>query len=108
MKVKFANGVVKECTAPTEQKIFKTVEGKTVGVGWVLVLRLTGNITSTELDSILTADNVSSLEFLAKDENGEEKTLFSLEGYDRITSSTIRHAEDTTATYTEMQMSKGV
>lgn len=108
MKVKFANGVVKECTAPTEQKVFKTVEGQTIGAGWVLILRLTGNTTSTELDSVLTADNVSALEFLAEDENGEEKTLFSLEGYDRITSSTIRHSEDTSATYTEMQLSKGV
>lgn len=108
MKVKFADGVVKECTAPTEQKIFKTVGGETVGMGWVLILKLTGNITSTELDSVLTADNVSTLEFSAETESGEEKTLFSLDGYSKITSSTIRHSEDTAATYAEIQMSKGV
>ena len=108
MKVKFANGVVKECTAPTEQKIFKTVGGATVGAGWVLVLRLTGNTTSSELDDVLTAENVSTLEFMAEDETGFRKTLFSLSGYDKITSSTIRHSEDVAATYTEIQMSKGV
>lgn len=103
MKVKFANGVVKECTAPTEQKIFKTVGGETVGMGWVLVLRLTGNTTSAELDEVLTRENVSTLEFLH-----DEQKLFSLSGYDKITSSTIRHSEDVAATYTEIQMSKGV
>lgn len=108
MKVKFANGVVKECTAPTEQKVFKTVGTTNVGVGWVLVLRLTGNMTSTELDAVLTEDNVSTLEFLTADESGAEKKLFSLEGYNKITASTIRHSEDSAAAYTEIQMSKGV
>ncbi len=37
MKVKFANSVVKKCTAPTEQKIFKAVGGETVGANWVLM-----------------------------------------------------------------------
>lgn len=108
MKVKFADGVVKECTAPTEQKIFKTVSGETVGMGWILILKLTGSITSTELDRILITDNVSTLEFLTETENGEDKTLFSLDGYSKITSSTIRHAEDTDATHTEIQLTKGV
>ena len=108
MKVKFANGVVKECTAPMEQKIFKTLEGKTVGTGWVLVLRLTGNITSTELDGALTPDSSSTLEFLTTNDKGEDTALFTLEGYNTVTSSTIRHAEDPKAAYTEIQMSKGV
>ena len=108
MKVKFANGVVKECTAPTEQKIFKTVGGETVGMGWVLILKLTGNITSSEIDEILTPENVGSLEFSAETESGEDTELFSLDGYNKITSSTIRHSEDTAATYAEIQMSKGV
>lgn len=108
MKVKFANGVVKECTAPTEQKIFKTVGGETVGMGWVLILKLSGNITSSEIDEILTPENVGSLEFSAENEKGEDTKLFSLGGYSKITSSTIRHAEDTASTYAEIQMSKGV
>lgn len=108
MKIKFANGVVKECTAPTEQKIFKNVGGELTGVGWMLNLRLVGVMTSTELDNILTADNVTSLEFLTEDENGADKTLFALSGYNKITSSAIRHAEDITETNAEIQLAKGV
>ena len=105
MKVKFANGVVKDCTAPVEQKVFKAAMG---GVGWMLLLRLTGAITSTELDAILTEDNVKSLKFSTVADNGEDAFLFTLDGYEKITSSIIRHSEDTTATHTEIQLTKGV
>ena len=44
----------------------------------------------------------------AENEKGEDTKLFSLGGYSKITSSTIRHAEDTASTYAEIQMSKGV
>ena len=105
MKVKFANGVVKECASPTEQKVFKTNNG---GSGWILNLRLIGGITSAELDEILTIENISPLAFVSETENGEERLLFTLDGYDKITSSTIRHAEDTTATSAEIQLTKGL
>lgn len=105
MKVRFANGVVKDCAAPVEQKVFKTASS---GVGWMLLLKLTGVITSTELDAILTEDNVKSLEFSTRADNGEDIPLFTLDGYERITSSVIRHSEDITATQTEIQLTKGV
>lgn len=108
MKVKFANGVVKECAAPTEQKAFRNVSGETVGIGWILNIRLLGGITSSELDNILTTDNVKTLEFATNNEDGTEKTLFSLDGYDKITSSAIRHAEDISATSAEIQLTKGI
>lgn len=105
MKVKFANGVVKECSAPTEQKIFKTNSGET---GWILQLRLLGEITSTELDELITVENIAPLEFLTETENGEAKTIFTLDGYGKITSSTIRHAEDTASTSVDIQLTKGL
>ena len=105
MKVKFANGVVKGCNAPTEQKIFRTASGEN---GWILQLRLIGEITSTELDEILTNENIKSLEFLSETESGEDKTIFTLDGYEKITSSTIRHAEDTTSTSVDIQLTKGI
>ncbi len=109
MKVKFANGVTKVCSSVTEQKIFKNVGGETVGAGWILFLKLSGETTSSALDDLLTAENVASLEFSAtNEETGEETVLFTLTGYDKITSSTIRHSEDSTATYAEIQISKGV
>ena len=108
MKIKFANGVVKECAAPVEQKLFKNIEGETVGVGWLLILNILGEMTSAELDEILTNNDFSSIEFLSENENGEEKSLFTLKGYDKNTSSVIRHADDITKTRTEINLSKGV
>lgn len=107
MKIKFANGTIKECTAPTEQKIFKTTNNGVIGVGWMLMLKLIGVTTSTELDNLLTAENVASLEFLTETENGADKTLFKLDGYSSVTSSAIRYSEDITAIYTEIQLTKG-
>lgn len=105
MKVKFTNGVVRECTSPTEQKVFKTNNGDT---GWILHLRLIGEITSGELDELITVENISNLEFLTTTESGEDKLAFTLDGYEKITSSTIRHAEDTASTSAEIQLTKGL
>lgn len=105
MKIKFANGVVKECASTTEQKVFKANSGVD---GWILHLRLMGEITSGELDELITVENISHLEFLATTESGEDKLAFILDGYEKITSSTIRHAEDTTSTTAEIQMTKGL
>jgi hypothetical protein len=106
MKVKFANGVVKECSAPTEQKVFRTASGDN---GWILHLRLMGEITSAELDELLTVENIAPLEFLIQDEEStEDKVAFILDGYNKITSSTIRHAENASATSAEIQLTKGL
>ena len=108
MKVKFANGVIKECSAPTEQKLFKSITEKTVGIGWMLHLKLIGLMTSTELDDLMDEENIKSLEFLFETENGEAVTLFKLEGYEKVSSSVIRYSEDTKTTYAEMQLSRGI
>ena len=105
MKVKFANGVVRECNAPTEQKVFRTASGEQ---GWILQLKLTGEITSTDIDALITTENIGHLEFLTTTENGEEKKIFELDGYNKVTSSTIRHAEDITTTSVEIQLTKGI
>ena len=107
MKIKFANGVVKECTSPTEQKAFKNISEKTIGTGWILNLKLIGLITSSELDALLSEENVKSLEFSFTSDEGEEIILFNLEGYDKVTSSVIRYSEDTNTAYTEIQLSRG-
>ena len=104
MKVKFANGVVKSCTTPTEQTVFRNIDGVTLGVGWLLNFRLMGSTTSQEVDEVLAASNITPLEFLSE----EDKTIFVLDGYDKITSSVIRHTEDTTSTSVEIQLSKGI
>ena len=100
MKVKFKDETVKSCTAPTEQKLFR---GDNTA-GWALMFSLMGEITSSELDELLTGENVSELTFL-KDTGAEITTA---DGYDRISSCTIRHAEDPQDTRAEIQLTKGV
>lgn len=114
MKVKFKDGTVKTCSAPTEQKIFKNVRddaGNTVstGYGWLSIFKISGCMTSDEADHILTTENIGKLEFLAENiETGELVKLFEINGYSKISATTIRHAEDETESYTEIQLSKGV
>lgn len=108
MKIKFKDGAVMECSAPIEQKLFKTVTGETVDAGWLLVIRLNGRITSASLDTLLSSDNLSHLEFFTEDENGDINSTFVLEGYCRLSAATIRHSENTENTTTEIQIQKGV
>lgn len=108
MRVKFLDGTVRECAAPTEQKLFKTADGELIGGGWLLTLKLIGGLTAADVDSIFSSDNIKELEFATTDESGEEKTLFSLSGYERLTSSAVHYSEDFTDTVAEIQLSKGV
>lgn len=102
MKVKFLNNVVKKCTAPIEQKIFKNLSGDLQSVGWLLNLRLMENITSSDLDLLITRNNIGTLEFT----DDSDKTLFVLSGYDRVTSTIIRHSDNAETTSVEIQLSK--
>lgn len=104
MKVKFGNGIIKECTPPLEQKLFRHTDGVPISAGWILLLKLTGSITSAEIDSILNEDNTEVLEFLSDN----EETLFTLIGYSKITSSIIHYSEEATAAYAEVQLTKGI
>lgn len=108
MRVKFLDGTVKECAAPTELKLFKTSDGELIGGGWLLTLKLIGGLTAADVDSIFSPDNIKELEFSATDENGNEKILFCLSGYERLTSSAVHYSEDFTDTFAEIQLSKGV
>lgn len=109
MKIKFVDGRIKECSAPTEHKVFKSIGGNLIGTGWILTFKIIDSISSAEeVDNMLETENIVSLEFLSETEEGERKTLFKLDGYDKVTSSIIHYAEDTTKTNIEIQLSKGV
>lgn len=100
MKVEFKDETVKSCTAPTEQKVFRGDNG----AGWVLMLTLIGEISSSELDSLLTTANISELTFTT--DAGVE--ISTANGYDKVSSCTIRHAENPQDTRAEIQLTKGV
>lgn len=101
MKVKFKDGTIKSCNAPTEQKVFKGG----VPAGWILLLNLIGSITSDEADALLTEENIAELVFLSDE---EETALFTITEYNKVSSSTIRYAEDASSTRLEIQLTKGV
>ena len=100
MKVKFKNNVEKNCTAPVEQKLFRNSQE----VGWVLMFNITDTVTSGDVDTFLTTENASELTFT----DNEGVTLFELDGYDKISSSIIRHSEAAGETRLELQLTKGV
>lgn len=103
MKVKFKNGVIKNCTTPTEQKVFKGGGN----AGWILAFAILGGMTSNEVDSLIVPENISELTFLTENELSEATTI-ALSEYDRISSAFIRYSDDKASTRVEIQLSKGV
>lgn len=105
MKVKFKNGEIKTCTAPTEQKLFR--DG--AAAGWLLSFSIKEDeLTSDVLDKILTPDNVSNLVFINQDENLDEKELCALSGYSKITSAIIRHGANSSDLRADVQIVKSI
>ena len=108
MKIEFANGETRTCSAPTEQKLYRASGTQAVHLGWALKLELLGDdITSSDLDSLLTVENISDLRFIGE-VDGAEATLFNLHGYDKVVSVIVYYSEDTSAIKAEIQLSKGV
>lgn len=96
MVVKFKNGTELGCSNPVEQKIFKS--GK--AAGWLCALTLSGDISSADVDAVLTPDNISHLTFSIDDEE-----LFSIAGYSKVTSVVLRHTGSTVSV--EAQIIRG-
>ena len=98
MLVKFKNGTEKKCSSPIEQKLFRNG----VAAGWLCSFSLSETVTSTELDVLLTEENVSELTFC----NDNSEALFTINEYSKVTSAIIRYAERENKI--EIQISKGV
>ena len=98
MFVKFKDGTTQNCSNPTEQKLFKSGEA----AGWLCAFVVSGIMNSTDVDSVLTADNISNLEFC----NDEGTKLFEISGYTKVTSVVVRYTE--TSGSVEIQLTKGV
>ena len=111
MNVKFKNGTVKTCASPTEQKIVKAG----VDAGWLLSFYLICDITSDEVDALLIPNNISELTFTSEEKlitegetNTQEPKVFTLSGYDKVSSTVIRYSEDKDKTKVEIQLIRGV
>ena len=98
MFVKFKNGAKKKCTNPIEQKLFRSGNA----AGWLCSFSISETVTSTELDELLTAENISKLTFC--NDNSEE--IFAINEYNKVASAVIRYTEDNSTV--EVQFSKGL
>ena len=98
MQIKFNDGSLVETTNPTEQKVFKS-NGDT---GWIIAFSITTPMTSTELDKLLTEENISAITLM-----NNETAAAVIEGYDKVTMVTIRYTSDVTSNI-DVQMSKGL
>jgi hypothetical protein len=98
MKVQLKNGTIVGCSNPIEQKVFKGGES----AGWICSLTFTDNLNSTEIDNLVTSENMSEMTFL----NDENETVVTLTGYEKLTSAIIRHSAEKTSV--DIQLTKGV
>lgn len=102
MKIKFKDGTIKNCSNPTEQKIFR---GGTAA-GWICSFRLTDVMTSSDVDAVLVNDNVTEITFITDAIDNALSTTFTLTDYDKVSSAIIRHTN--TGSQVEIQLTKGV
>ena len=100
MQIKFKDGTIKQCTNPTEQKMYRNG----LDVGWVLMFSITDTMTSNEADDILSADNIESLTFFddTSEENAVSKTIT---GYTDVNYIIIKYGDDIN-TVAEIQLRK--
>ena len=96
MKVRFKNSDVNyDCTEPVEQKLFRSG----VACGWAIMFHLRADFSSSEVDDVITTDNISELTFT---NDAETKTVVT--DYAVITNCTIRHKSD--KSIVELQFTK--
>ena len=99
MKVMF-KGVadVFDCNEPVEQKLFQAG----FPAGWAVIFQLHGELSSSDIDRIVTPDSISELIFT--EEDTKQQRSFTLTGYSAVRGCTIRHRAG--AAVTELQLTK--
>lgn len=83
MMLKFKDGTIKACSNPIEHRVLR--EG--LPAGWICTVRILETMSSSEIDQVLTSDNISELTFC----NRLLEELFVLSGYTKISNIIIRH-----------------
>ncbi len=83
MLLKFKDGTVKKCSNPVEHRFMRNGEP----AGWICTVRILENMSTSEIEQILSNDNISQLTFC----NMLSDELFVLSGYQKVISTTIRH-----------------
>lgn len=97
MQMRFLNKENCETSNPTEQKVFK----KNGESGWVMAFSILTPMSSTELDEVLTENNISEITL---SDGTNEKAIY---GYDKITMVTVRYSDNITSVI-DVQLSKGL
>lgn len=96
MKVQFKGSAQSfDCSEPVEQKIFKSG----VSIGWAIMFHINADVTSSDIDGVVTPDSISELTFT--NDNGATSIVT---GYSNVTACVIRHKNN--ATVVEVQFTK--
>lgn len=85
MLLKFKDGTTKICSKPIEHRLLRNGNP----AGWICTVRIAENMSLSEIDQILTNDNISELTFC----NRLSEELFVLSGYTKVVNVIIRHSE---------------
>ena len=99
MKIKFKDGTIFEADMPVEKRVTKA-NGTS---GWLFSFSITTPLTSTEVDSLLTAENISRILLCDTDESQSQIVV----GYTRIDNVTIRYSSEN-GSVADVQLSKGI
>ena len=83
MLLKFKDGTTKTCANPLEHRLLRNG----ISIGWICTIRILEDMPTSEIDKVLTLDNISELTFC--DESLKE--LFVISGYKKIGNVIIRH-----------------
>ena len=96
MKVRFKNtDTALTCTDPVEQKLFRSG----VPYGWAIMFHIEADVTSSDVDKLITPENIEELEF-----TNDEAVIGVVTGYSAIANCVIRHKADKTVV--ELQFTK--
>ena len=98
MLLKFKDGTVKACSNPVEHRFLRNGEP----AGWICTVRILDNMSISEIEQILSNDNISELTFC----NRLSEELFVLSGYQNVNNIIIRHPG--TRSEIEVQFEKSI
>lgn len=98
MKIYFKNNEHAEITSVVEQKVISN--NKT---GWMIHFTIKSNMTSTELDNLVTEENITKLKICSDNQNTETE----IDGYSKIMSASVRYM-DNASTVIDVQLSKNI
>ena len=101
MRIKFkSDEQTFKTTSFVENKLYRGGEA----IGWVISMSLQTDMISSDLDSLLSVENIGEIKLVSESEESLSTKAFI--GYNKVTSCSIKYAD--TQSTAEIQLFKGV